>query len=75
MSQRDSSEWLLDILIGMVVVVGAVNPTSLRCGGLENLSGAGGLQKPPHLLEVLLVPLTQKMVPNHKTRRDKDVTT
>ena len=48
----------------------------IECGGLENLSGAGGgLQKPPHLFEVLLVPLTQKMVPNPKTRQDKDVTT
>ena len=54
--------------------VGAINP--IECGGLENLFGAGGgLQKPPHLSEVLLVPLTQKMVPNPKTRQDKDVTT
>ena len=39
------------------------------------LGRGGGLQKPPHLFEVLLVPPTQKMVPNPKTRLDNDVTT
>ena len=32
--------------------------------------GRGGRNPPPHLFEVLLVPWTQKMVPNPKTRRD-----
>ena len=40
------------------------------------LSNAGvwrrylGLQKPPHLFKVFLLPLIQKVVPNPKTRRD-----
>ena len=49
--------------------------TLLDAGVWRTYLGRGGLQKPPHLSEVLLVPLTQKMVPNPKTRQDKDVTT
>ena len=49
--------------------------TLLNAGVWRTYLGGGGLQKPPHLFEVLLVPPTQKMVPNPKTRQDKDVTT
>ena len=44
-------------------------------GSGDLIWGGGGRNPPPHLFEVLLVPGTQKMVPNPKTRRDKDSTT
>ena len=44
--------------------------TLLNAGVWRLNLGRGGRNPPPHLFEVLLVPWTQKMVPNPKTRRD-----
>ena len=44
--------------------------TLLNAGVWRLTLGRGGRNPPPHLFEVLLVPWTQKMVPNPKTRRD-----
>ena len=38
-------------------------------GSGDLIGGGGGRNPPPHLFEVLLVPGTQKMAPNPKTRQ------